>query len=99
MRLAAPTTWTRWFLAAFALFVAYNVVAAYRAYGYYFFIIDWCEPDRRFQGAGPGISCVGWSGFSLMVGFLWLIGAVVFGTPMIAAYMHAPKRRDIAKPS
>ena len=33
-----------------------------------------------------------------MVGFLWLIGAVVFGTPMIVAYMES-KRRDTAKPS
>ena len=97
MRLASPKTWTRWFWAGLSIFLAYNAVAAYRTYGRYVFVIDYCE---EFGHPGSGkLDCVGgWLGFWLDIGFFWTIGAAVFVVPMVVAYVHAPKRPNIANP-
>ena len=86
-----PRTW--WLWAGGAVFAAYNVVAAFRAHGYYNYLVVYCEPDRRFQGQ-PGIECAGGLRFYLtFVVLAWLLGAAFFALPMLIAYMHGPKER------
>ena len=45
-----------WLGAVLVAFLAFNVVWAAWAHGYYEVMWNYCEPDRRFRGK-PGISC------------------------------------------
>lgn len=85
-----PTTW--WFWTWVAVFGAYNAVVAFRAHGYYGYLVDYCEPDRRFQGQ-PGIECAGGLPFYItFVTVAWLVGAGLFSLPMLIACTHGSRK-------